>query len=1143
MDQALPERYVLLGGKPFASGGMADVYKAFDNEKDHTVAAKVFRIDSTSHDLIQEAFARELRALQDLGIHQSILTIYDHGKTQDQGRPFLILEWAPKTIRDYYVGDGTWDTFYRQVGRSVLNGLEFAYAREILHRDIKPQNLLVNERNEIKIADFGIAKFKKVLSQRTLSSYQTPLYAPPETNPSLDTIDAFSFVVTSISCISNTTFTHIDEVIEYIEGDLIAEDVERRMLLRAISTEPKYRPENIIEFSDCFETAYKSKKGLTNQRTELPVKISENVLSKVSDVILLHDRNELTTLIFDQINTNSFLDFVDFDSGNQEAFIIFSEEFLFKAVPDRNDTSRLVLIECSQIASPRYDRAERENFPSCFEFCDYRYYKIDSDLDPIQKYREDVAEFRIQEKQASMIHASSSFLKTCRKSLDVLLEIERVRQNPMDYKRFEIAGRRGKFLFPHKVSDLAFSIGEPRLVRSHDKVFARGEVESWDSESVSLYFDTPIDPEDVPISGQLIFDTARARSALIKQKKALENLENDTGARSSFRHCLQNASEQPARSEADVTFFDSGLDDQKKLAIRTALACDGFCIIQGPPGTGKTKLIAELLLQLYKRNAKTLLAAQTHSAIDNAIEGLVKQRSAEAPEMVISRVGRVDDHRVAPEVKKLLVSSSLEPWIRQIIDRSNHGLCLWAEDLGVSLADIRVVQGFARVRTLREQFEQARESVSRLEERKAELNSDFEEGRISGTLSLNSTGIDRKLVEISAAVSSAEKSTNSLLRKIEKAWLDLGENVELNCDAFALSITDLKEFEDNWLIGMNQGRENVRKVVDVIEAWQEQIHAAQEMQTAFLISSNVVSGTCVGVASAPIDKIEFDVCVIDEAGKARPTEMLVPMIRARNWILVGDSRQLPPYLGDYQEHPDVCSDMEFNENEQKETFLSHLEKTLPEHAKIFLDTQYRMCKPIGRLISECFYERTLQSVRDFEAQFLIAARAIRSAVTWYSTEKLVDRRESRKGATYWNVAEIKEVQRILNRLDFAFKSKKRRCDIACITPYSGQIDYLQRMIDKSDWGNISVSVGTVDSFQGREADIVIFSLVRSNSNSDLGFLSSAERVNVALSRAREALIIIGDASAVSNQPLTHPMQVVLAHMISDPDCSLEILGD
>lgn len=1142
MDRELLERYILLDTEPHAIGGMSEVFKAYDKIENREVAIKVFGTGFNDNGLLNETFSRELRALEDLGQHESILTVYDSGRLEASDQPFLVLEWAPRTISDFYEGDNDWARFYLSSGLKILEGLRLAYARGISHRDIKPQNILVNADEQIRIADFGIAKFKRILSQHTLAEYSTPFYSPPEKSPAVDTIDGYSFVVTSICCISPQPIADRDDVSRYIEEDLVATDDVKAILLSAIDEVAEARPDNIIEFSEALECAQRANEESETPKVRLPIKIGRKVIDQLKDIFLLTDNNQLTNILLEQINCGSYLDYQS-EGRNGELFVIFSEELLVQGKPDLRQPTVLFITDCKQLSVPRYERASIESAPSAFEFIEHRFCRDSNEPTALQLFREGVSNFQIEQRKIAREGDASRFIATCRKSLDTLFEIERLNQRPEEYVEVQVAGRRAKFRLKSSNSRSSIRPGEPRLVRAQKRVYARGEVESVNSQFATVYCETVLDQEDMPAFGELVFDTAMARSALIKQRNALESLESDTGVHAGFRLLLQNLHEQHTSPASGIDFFDKELDDRKKKAINVALSTNAFCVIQGPPGTGKTKLIAELLRQLRVTEKKVLLASQTHTAIDNAIEGVISSNMQEAPDIVISRVGRADDERVSDSVKSLLVSSSLDRWTERVTANSTNGLEEWAKKQGMTLEDIRVAQAFSRAASVLEELGDIETQLEVLFQRKSQLDSDYSEGRISGTLSLKSNDIDQRLIEIAAEISSLEKKASEFKRKVEDLDSELQHSASLNCSVLEFSVDDLREFGKNWIGEKGVGEIDAPRILDVVEQWQEQLPAAPEMQTAFLLSSDVVSGTCVGIASAPIDKIEFDVCVIDEAGKARPTETLVPMVRARRWILVGDSRQLPPFLGDYQNNPDVCDDFGLSEEEQKKTFLSFLEQSLPESSKVFLDTQYRMCKPVGRLISACFYDGALESVRDFSFSHLVASRAIRSPVTWFSTEIKQQKGESRRGESFYNNVEVAEAERILGRIDFAAQAHGSVISVACITPYSAQIDMLERMTDRNEWAGIKVLVGTIDSFQGREADVVVLSLVRSNRQGDLGFLSSAERVNVALSRAREALVIIGDASAAKSQVDGHPLRAVLDHIEKDDECVLEKLSD
>jgi serine/threonine protein kinase len=149
-------RYAL-SGEPI-EGGAARVFKASDTRSDlRLVAIKIF---TERHDtrLAGEFFARECRALQEL-THPAIIELLDWGIVEESGERFLVLEWMPTTLADRRVhGFEGWDSYYEEIGRSVLDALAFAHGREVWHRDLKPQNVLIDEAGRPRLADFSIAK-------------------------------------------------------------------------------------------------------------------------------------------------------------------------------------------------------------------------------------------------------------------------------------------------------------------------------------------------------------------------------------------------------------------------------------------------------------------------------------------------------------------------------------------------------------------------------------------------------------------------------------------------------------------------------------------------------------------------------------------------------------------------------------------------------------------------------------------------------------------------------------------------------------------------------------------------------------------------------------------------------------------------
>jgi superfamily I DNA and/or RNA helicase len=294
------------------------------------------------------------------------------------------------------------------------------------------------------------------------------------------------------------------------------------------------------------------------------------------------------------------------------------------------------------------------------------------------------------------------------------------------------------------------------------------------------------------------------------------------------------------------------------------------------------------------------------------------------------------------------------------------------------------------------------------------------------------------------------------------------------------------------------------------------------------------------------EDLEFDLCILDEASKATGTEALVPMSRSRSWVLVGDPRQLPPFEDEFLRRPGILQDYNLTPADLKETVFNRLLARLPEENRLYLNVQHRMIAPIGNLVSYSFYsDRALVSPRTQCDPALVPV--LPRPVTWFTTARLRNRREQPVGTSYINRSEVDAVRRILSRLNAAVVQSGRRYRVVVLTGYAEQRRALERAIrpDLDSWSALSVECNTVHAIQGREGQIAIYSVTRSNDRGKLGHLRETELLNVALSRAEFGLVVVGDHHFCRAVLWDNPLGRVLEYVEGHPeDCALvELSGN
>ena len=275
--------------------------------------------------------------------------------------------------------------------------------------------------------------------------------------------------------------------------------------------------------------------------------------------------------------------------------------------------------------------------------------------------------------------------------------------------------------------------------------------------------------------------------------------------------------------------------------------------------------------------------------------------------------------------------------------------------------------------------------------------------------------------------------------------------------------------------------------------------------------ARVIACTLVGSANRLLDGQKFGTVFIDEAAQALEAACWIPIRRCSRVILAGDHCQLPP----------TVKSIAALKAGLGKTLMERIVENKPEVVTL-LRMQYRMNEDIMRFSSDWFYGNQVESAPEVKYRSILDLDV---PMKWIDTSDL-DIREEFVGESFGRINKV-EAELTLQTLQDYFEriGKTRilneRLDVGVISPYRAQVQYLRSQLKKKEWFKPFrqlITVNTVDGFQGQERDIIVISLVRSNDEGQIGFLRDLRRMNVAITRARMKLIILGDTHTMTRHP-------------------------
>ena len=319
-------------------------------------------------------------------------------------------------------------------------------------------------------------------------------------------------------------------------------------------------------------------------------------------------------------------------------------------------------------------------------------------------------------------------------------------------------------------------------------------------------------------------------------------------------------------------------------------------------------------------------------------------------------------------------------------------------------------------------------------------------------------------------------------------------------------------------------REMKRRRRETGDRFHQRIDRLKEVATELEVRINadifgqvrVIASTLVGAANKLLDGQKFGTVFIDEAAQAMEAACWIPIRRASRVIFAGDHCQLPP----------TVKSLDALKGGLGKTLMERIVENKPECVSL-LQVQYRMNDEIMQFSSDYFYHGQMKSAPE------VARRVIHEGdapILWLDTSTInlgADEqgnfREQFIGESFGRVNKG-EANLTLSLLQIYFQrvGKQRilddRIDVGIISPYRAQVQYLKRLIKKRAFFKPFrhlISVNTVDGFQGQERDVILISMVRCNQEGQIGFLRDLRRMNVAITRARMKLIILGDAPTMT----------------------------
>lgn len=973
-------------------------------EKDGEEHYAVKLIGPLDDSLKYTIFNREINALKKLNKYKNIVTLYHNeiGTNNRDNKKYgiLLLELVDGKSLDKIEIENLDDIEKYKISIGIIEAVLNAHNNSIIHRDIKPSNVMVEETN-VKIIDFGISKIKSCIDEGTVKDFKSKDYCAPEValrGESSELSDIYS-----IGAVIYYLFTgnkppqpqHFEEKINKLglRGDF------KELLVSMIKEIPDERESDLEKLKSSIEEIIKKVNSVVNKyyfnidselfqllKRKLIIKKSMSFYEFTKSILPNDFKN-----MFGLINNN-----------NQYEFL--GEKYIIKCIYEKNI---FYIFELNTVLDDEKIRFKKKALNVIGKLFFNSGVGTDNNNDKL-----DILLDNFREEYNSNVRKNNLFydyFKTWRSYLIDSIEHEKVNGIGFSYNWFKIEGNRLTLEINEFVSKSVDEIKEntkfliQQSVGEKEIITRIGEYDSCEYIKGKTYINININKMEsiTKIKNLLNLNLLIKEDYIYKiisyqrQLAAINILQEDNYECKNLKEIILDIKEPRRISELkNVNFKSELMNEYQQSSIYKFMTSENISLIQGPPGTGKTTVINEVIYQILNENIdsnerpKILVVSQSHPAVDNILEGLIKKEF----NLKIFRVG--DEDNISEEISNKFTADILK---------------------------------------------------------------------------------------------------KNFINDVEKRCKDYSENLsEINL-----------ELEEN---------SRLKNILNIQKEWLERIRSSDDIEYQIINDAEIVAGTCIGFISNPIIKeMLFDYVIIDEAAKATTPELLVSIIKAKKILLVGDHKQLPPYIEnnklDWVDNKTI--------KELRTSLFTNLYGILPDTHKEILRRQYRMHPNIGDLISKTFYDGEVASgVSPKEKRHKIKELEGYSII-WYDTSNMGKIRKHKKtdGKSFYNICEAEIIKEFIKKHTEIISQEN--INVGVITGYSAQKDLIRRKIRNYNL-NKQIDVNTVDAFQGREDDIIIYSPVRSSDKDyRIGFQKESERINVAFSRAKVLLVVVGDIDMYS----------------------------